>query len=246
MPQHLLRRSPFRSLVVDSAPYSPGDGQFDKRFWSGVPPRTGVPCAGGGNWDSMSPMELEWCFFSGAPASQKSRPNRLAVLPLSRFAARRVARLINSGKLVKLPRASASRTASTSRRGGRGLPGRSAKPAPRDPWRRNAEAAAEPSLSVSMSFSESLNLWSEYVGESSDASSGEISLRRAGPLPPIPSFAASAAPATPPSHSFSSGDGFRLTVGFSTDRMVIMEGFVLRPRLACRTMAGVTSPLLSS
>lgn len=196
----------------------------------------------------MSPMDFESCFFSGgAPASQKSKPSRLAVLPLSRFAANRVARLINSGKLVRLPRASASRTASTSRRGGRGLPGRSAKPAPRDPWRRNAGPANEPSFSGSMSFSGSLNRASAYVGESSDASSGEISLKRAGPLPPIPSLAASTAPPIPASHSFSSGgEPFRLTAGLSTDLMVIIEGFVLRPRLACRTIAGVTNPLLSS
>ena len=48
-----------------------------------------------------------------------SMPRRDAVLPRSRLEASRVARLIRSVSEVVLPRASISRTASMSRRGGR-------------------------------------------------------------------------------------------------------------------------------
>ena len=48
-----------------------------------------------------------------------SIPSRLAVLPLSRFDATRVALLMRSGKLVKLPRTSASLTAFMFSGGGR-------------------------------------------------------------------------------------------------------------------------------
>lgn len=52
-----------------------------------------------------------------------SIPILLAVFPLSKFEASFVARLIKSRKLVELPRASASFTASIFRRGGRRVPG---------------------------------------------------------------------------------------------------------------------------
>lgn len=66
-------------------------------------------------------------FFSGSPpyiSSGKSRSSkRLAgLLPLSINDASLVARRIRSGKLVRLPRASAALTASISRRGGRRSP----------------------------------------------------------------------------------------------------------------------------
>ena len=55
----------------------------------------------------------------------QSMPSLLAVFPRSRLAARRVALLIKSGRLVRLPLTSASRTASTLSFGGRFCPIRS-------------------------------------------------------------------------------------------------------------------------
>ena len=91
------------------------------------PVRSGVSWPGGGNAASISDKP-DWrtSFFSGAPVSQKSMPSRLAVRPRSRLDASRVALRIRSGKLVRLPRASASRTASMSSLGGRRAPARSA------------------------------------------------------------------------------------------------------------------------
>lgn len=62
--------------------------------------------------------------FSMAFASPSihSMPSLLAVLPRSKFAASLVALRIKSGKLVRLPLASASLTASTFKRGGRRWP----------------------------------------------------------------------------------------------------------------------------
>ena len=57
-----------------------------------------------------------------ASASIHSIPSLLAVFPRSKFAASLVALRIRSGRLVKLPLASASRTASTFKRGGRRCP----------------------------------------------------------------------------------------------------------------------------
>jgi hypothetical protein len=125
IPQHRRRFLVFSLLIAESVT-PPRDslraeGHLDD--WL-----LGVSCPGGGNAASMSESP-DWrvSFLSGAPASQKSRPKRLAVFPRSRFAASRVALLINSGRLVRLPRASASRTASISSFGGLLVPARSAK-----------------------------------------------------------------------------------------------------------------------
>jgi len=48
-----------------------------------------------------------------SPSNIQSVPNRDAVFPISKFDASRKARLIKSGKLVKLPRVSASLTSSS-------------------------------------------------------------------------------------------------------------------------------------
>lgn len=63
--------------------------------------------------------------FSALSATSQSMPNLLEVLPRSRFEARRRARWMRSGRLVREPRASASRTASRFRRAGRRAPTRS-------------------------------------------------------------------------------------------------------------------------
>ena len=80
---------------------------------------SGVPLLGGGKEASMSDIEPERrrSRFSGSPKS--SMFCLLAVLPRSRFAASLVALLIRSGRLVLLPRASVFRTASRSSEGGR-------------------------------------------------------------------------------------------------------------------------------
>ena len=116
MPQILFRRSdplvPFLLLFIplySSPPLS-----------LGVCPRI---VAGGGKEASMPPRDEpsdgRWRNgFSPSPIIQ-SMPSLLAVFPLSRFAASLVARLIKSGRLVRDARASASRTASMLRFGGR-------------------------------------------------------------------------------------------------------------------------------
>jgi hypothetical protein len=78
--------------------------------------------AGGGKFASIPPRDEPSdgrcrSGFSLSPTIQ-SIPSRLAVLPRSRFAASRVARRMRSGRLVSDARASASRTACTSRFGG--------------------------------------------------------------------------------------------------------------------------------
>ena len=92
----------------------------------------GVPKAGGGKDASMSEIDPDRLLVSAddLPGSEdllvlfsafimSQIPSLLAVFPLSRLAATRVALRIKSGKLVRLPLASASLTASMSRRGGR-------------------------------------------------------------------------------------------------------------------------------
>lgn len=83
----------------------------------------GVASPGGGNEARISESEPD-LLLSGscgccASSSKKLRPSLLAVRPRSRFDATLVALRIRSGRLVRLPRASASRTASTLSLGGR-------------------------------------------------------------------------------------------------------------------------------
>jgi len=130
MPQHLRRRrSDFSSVLAECKVWKPPpDGHLEPgpRLFGVLSP-VGVASPGGGNAASISDNEPDLrAPFSCPPNSQKSRPNLLAVLPRSRFAASLVARLMRSGRLVKLPRASASRTASTLIFGGRRFPTRSA------------------------------------------------------------------------------------------------------------------------
>lgn len=129
IPQHLLRGS-------DSSPRSLADGRalcckFEDH---GIalelldPPLepldpVGVASPGGGNEARMSEREpdllLSEACACGASSSKKLRPSLLAVRPRSRFDATLVALRMRSGRLVRLPRASASRTASTLSLGGR-------------------------------------------------------------------------------------------------------------------------------
>jgi hypothetical protein len=83
----------------------------------------GVASPGGGNEARISESEpdlllSESCACS-ASSSKKLRPSLLAVRPRSRLDATLVALRMRSGRLVRLPRASASRTASTLSLGGR-------------------------------------------------------------------------------------------------------------------------------
>lgn len=115
------------SVELPLSPYCPGEGQ-DEVGRSGVP-FLGVAIPGGGKAASM-PERPDLCFSSGdKPNSlslarslslgQSLSANRLpGLFPRSIIAASLVARLIKSGKLVKLPLASASRTASISSLGG--------------------------------------------------------------------------------------------------------------------------------
>lgn len=85
----------------------------------------GVPMAGAGNAESMSDMEESRLPGGRLPSRSldlpniSSMPSRDAVLPRSRFDASFVALLMRSVSDVVEPRASMSRTASMSRRGGR-------------------------------------------------------------------------------------------------------------------------------
>ena len=86
---------------------------------------SGVPDLGGGNDARISDNEPELrrrCANGSLGGLGSSRMSfRLAVRPWSSRVASCVARLIRSGRLVKLPRASASRTALKSKRGGLGF-----------------------------------------------------------------------------------------------------------------------------
>jgi hypothetical protein len=125
MPQHLLpfgwsgrkflescgAKSPFRRCEL------PG-GNLDSCTFADV----GV-IPGSGKAESISDRLPDARLAFSLALNMSSIPSRLAVLPLSRFEASFVARLINSARLVVLPRASASRTASMFKRGGRRLDG---------------------------------------------------------------------------------------------------------------------------
>lgn len=70
-------------------------------------------CGVDGNELIISPIEFFRRGFSPSLSNIQSVPNLDAVLPTSRLLARRNARLMRSGKLVRLPRASASLTRSS-------------------------------------------------------------------------------------------------------------------------------------
>jgi len=103
----------------------------------------GVPKPGEGNMPSIVVSELRdrrcpfGCimylsyislFSSGLLASIHSEPRRLAVRPRSRLAARRVARFMSSGRLVRLPLVPLSFSETTLSGGGRFKSARSANP----------------------------------------------------------------------------------------------------------------------
>lgn len=122
IPQHLLlglcggyssescgANSPFRRWELPR-------GNFRPPLDVGVVP-------GSGKAERISDMLPDARLPFSPALNMSSMPILLAVLPLSRFEASFVARLIRSDRLVVLPRASASRTASIFSRGGRRLEG---------------------------------------------------------------------------------------------------------------------------
>lgn len=124
IPQHLFRlgRASPRSLSEGNALCLKCDGQFVNPLDPLEP--GGVAIAGGGKEARMSEIEPDRLFseFDSdllRSSSNQFIPNLLAVLPRSRLEASLVARRIKSGRLVRLPRASASLTTSTLSRGGR-------------------------------------------------------------------------------------------------------------------------------
>ena len=116
MPQHRRLFEPLPSFAPSFCPYSPFSGHMVSRL--GVP-----PAAGAGKAEIMSDMVDSRLArgrppsFSSSP-SMSSMPSRLAVLPRSRFPASLVALRISSVRLVVLPLASISLTASMSSFGG--------------------------------------------------------------------------------------------------------------------------------
>lgn len=78
------------------------------------PLRLGLSARGvEGNELIIEPSEFLLLALADFSSNIQSVPNRDAVLPISKFDARRKARLIRSGKLVRLPRVSASLTSSS-------------------------------------------------------------------------------------------------------------------------------------